>query len=93
MIQRHRSESLPFTAFAAEAAWLERVLVACLLLAAPRVLLLDGELAAAEPRRLRHTLLHTAACIIRRARRTNLRLPESWPWAPRLLAACQRLGP
>ncbi len=86
-------ERLPFTPFAANAAWLENILVACLLLAAARVLLLEGELASAEPRRLRYTLLHSAARIVRRARRTILRLPTGWPWTPQLLVAYQRLGP
>jgi hypothetical protein len=81
----------PFTAFTSNAGWLETMLTASLLLAATRQLLLDGELADAEPRRLRHTLLDCPARLIRRARQTWLRLPDSWPWTDQLLAAYRRL--
>ena len=52
-----------------------------------RLLCLDGELARAEPKTLRHRLLHAAARIVRRARRTILRLPAHWPWADELATA------
>ncbi len=81
----------PFTRFDANAAWLESMLTAALLLAATQQLLLSGELADAEPRRLRHTLLGCPARLIRRSRQTWLRLPDTWPWTPQLLAAYQRL--
>lgn len=48
---------------------------------------LTGELARAESKTLRYRLLHTAARIIHRGRRTILRLPKHWPWAPDLGAA------
>ncbi len=83
---------LPFTGFVTNAAWFQLMLVAALLLAGLQLLLLDGDLAVAEPRRLRYTLLHAAARVIRRARRTILRLPASWPWTADLLGAYQRLG-
>ena len=67
------------------------MLTASLLLAATRQLLLDGELADAEPRRLRHTLLGCPARLVRRARQTWLRLPDSWPWTDQLLDAYRRL--
>lgn len=82
----------PFTRFVANAAWLQLMLVAALLLAATQRLLLDGDLAVAEPRRLRHTLLHAAARISHRARQTWLKLPDNWPWTPQLLAAYSRLA-
>lgn len=81
----------PFTAFTSNAGWLETMLTASLLLAATRQLLLDGELADAEPRRLRHTLLSCPARLVRRTRQTWLRLPDSWPWADQLLDAYRRL--
>ena len=81
----------PFTRLAANAAWLETMLTAALLLAATRSLLLDDELAQAEPRRLRHTLLSSPARLIRRARQRWLKLPDSWPWTDQLLAAYRRL--
>jgi hypothetical protein len=81
----------PFTRLTANAGWLETMLTAALLLGATRRLLLDGELAEAEPRRLRHTLLGCPARLIRRARQRWLRLPDSWPWTHQLLGAYRRL--
>jgi hypothetical protein len=81
----------PFTRLTSNAAWLETMLVAALLLGATRRLLLDGELADAEPRRLRHTLLGCPARLVRRARQTWLRLADSWPWTHQLLAAYRKL--
>jgi hypothetical protein len=46
-------ERMPFTSFDANAAWMEMVLTAADLLAWAQRLLLDGELAVAEPRTLR----------------------------------------
>jgi hypothetical protein len=57
------------------------------------MLLLDGELAAAEPKKLRYRLLHTAAPITRTARQTRLRIAEHWPWATNLVTAYHRLPP
>jgi hypothetical protein len=42
-------------------------------------LTLDGELALAEPKRLRHRLLHTAGRLVRSGRRAKLRLARDWP--------------
>lgn len=50
-------------------------------------LCLDGDLARAEPKRLRYTLLHTAGVVVRSARQVTLRLAEGWPWADDLVAA------
>lgn len=52
--------NLPFCDFAANAAWVEVVLMAQDLLAWTRRLCLPGELAKAEPKRLRYALWHTA---------------------------------
>lgn len=41
----------------------------------------------AEPRRLRHTLLNTAAPIARHPKQTWRWLPDNWPRTPQLLAA------
>jgi Transposase DDE domain group 1 len=67
------------------------VLIAGDLLAWAKGLCLDGELAHAEPKRLRYTLLHTAAIVVRSARRTTVRIAEGWPWADDLVAAFARL--
>jgi hypothetical protein len=84
-------ERMPFTAFAANAAWLELILAAADLLAWCQTLCLDGDLARAEPRTLRYRILHTAGRLVRRGRRLLLRLPEHWPWASDLALAYQRL--
>ena len=52
---------------------------------------LGGELARAEPKRLRYTLLHAAGVLVRSARRTTLRVALGWPWADDLVAAFTRL--
>ena len=62
------------------------------LLAWTQLLLLDGEMAAAEPKKLRYRLLHVAARITRSASRTRLRIAEGWPWATDLVAAFTRLA-
>ena len=83
--------NLPFGAFAANEAWLELSLAAQDLLAHARLLCLDGELALAEPKRLRQRLLHVAGRIVHSGRRMTLRLPRGWPWAEALVAAFRRL--
>lgn len=83
--------NLPFRELAANAVWLELVLIGQDLLAWARALLLDGELARAEPKRLRYRLLHAAGRITRSGRRLRLHLPARWPWAADLLAAFARL--
>jgi hypothetical protein len=83
--------NLPFAAFEHNRVWLELSLIAQELLAWTRLLCLQGELALAEPKRLRQRLLHVAGKVVRSARRTTLRLPRSWPWAEALVAAFARL--
>jgi len=85
-------ERMPFTSFDANAAWMEMVLCAADLLVWCQQLLLDGELAVAEPRTLRYRLLHVAGRLVHRARQTWVRLPQHWPWTTDLLDAYQRLA-
>jgi len=73
-------------------AWLELALTGIDLLAWAQMLLLDGDLAKAEPKKLRYRLLHTAARLTRGGRRTWLRIAEHWPWAQDLAAAFARLA-
>ena len=54
-------------------------------------LLLGGELARCEPKRLRYRLLHIAARLAFSGRRARLRLQITWPWAGELAAAFARL--
>jgi hypothetical protein len=82
----------PSRVFAINAAWLELALTGIDLLAWTQHLLLDGDLAAAEPKTLRYRLLHVAARITRSARRTRLRLAGTWPWADQLVTAFRRLA-
>jgi hypothetical protein len=57
-----------------------------------QTLALIGELARAEPKKLRYRLLHTAGRLAFHARKAILRLPRSWPWAGELAAAFARLA-
>lgn len=83
--------NLPFRAFAHNALWLELVLIAQDLTSWAQTLTLTGDLARAEPKRLRYRLLHVAARITRSGRRVQLHLPAGWPWARELVAAFARL--
>lgn len=83
--------SMPFASFAHNEAWLEVSLIAQAILRWNALLCLEGDLALAEPKRVRQRLLHVAGRIVRSSRRTTLRLPRSWPWADALVAAFARL--
>ncbi len=83
--------NLPHHAFEHNQTWLELSLIAQDLLAWTKSICLAGELAKAEPKRLRHRLLHTAGRIVRHGRRTRLRLQANWPWATTLVTAFARL--
>ena len=81
----------PFQQFALNEVWLQIVLLAHDLIVWTQALLLDGELAKAEPKRLRHRLLHVAARLAFSGRRAKLRLQHDWPWASELAAAFAKL--
>ncbi len=83
--------NLPSWSFAINEAWLQLSLTALDLFAWSRLLLLDGDLASAEPKRLRYCLLHTAGIVIRSSRQRWLRLADNWPWAGQLVAAFGRV--
>src|SRR3954447_6667262 len=82
---------LPFKQFALNQVWLEIVMLAHDLIVWTQALLLDGELATAEPKRLRYRLLHVAGRLAFHGRRTKLRLQDTWPWAAELVAAFAKL--
>ncbi len=82
----------PSREYAINQAWLELALTGIDLTAWMRMLLLDGALALAEPKKLRYRLLHVAARITRSARRTRLNIAENWPWAKQLATAFERLA-
>jgi hypothetical protein len=83
--------NMPFRDFAHNQVWLQIVRLAHDLIAWTQRLLLTGELAKAEPKRLRYRLLHVAARLAFHARTATLRLPTSWPWAQHLATAFERL--
>ena len=83
--------NLPFRDFAHNQVWLAIVQLAHNLIAWTQRLLLTGELATAEPKRLRYRLLHVAARLAFHARTATLRLPACWPWADQLATAFKRL--
>jgi hypothetical protein len=80
-----------FKEFALNEVWLEIVLLAHDLIVWTQALLLDGELAKAEPKRLRYRLLHVAARLAFHGRRGRLRLQHDWRWATELVAAYRKL--
>jgi Transposase DDE domain group 1 len=83
--------NLPSAHFAINSAWVQLVLIAQDLLAWTKLLCLDGELARAEPKRLRYTVLHAAGIIVRSGRRTRLCIAAGWPWSNQLVNAFTRV--
>ena len=83
--------NLPFGGYVANEAWLQLILIALDLTAWTQRLCLDGTLVAAEPKKLRYRLWHTAARIVTSGRTTTVRLDRNWPWAAALAAAFKRL--
>jgi Transposase DDE domain group 1 len=82
---------LPFKAFALNEVWIEIVMLAHDLIVWTQALCLDGELAKAEPKRLRYRLLHLAARLAFSGRRAKLHLPTAWPWTEALKTAFEKL--
>ncbi len=84
-------QNLPFRDLEHNRVWLKLVALAHDLLVWTQTLLFNGELAKAEPKRLRYRLLHTAARLAISGRQARLRLQATWPWATDLAAAFTRL--
>src|SRR5207249_1393355 len=76
----------PFKEFTLNEVWLEIVALAHDLIVWTQALVLDGELARAEPKRLRYRLMHVAGRLAFHGRRGRLRLQHDWPWATELAA-------
>jgi hypothetical protein len=72
-------------------AWLTAALTAATLLAWLKLLALDGDLARAEPKTLRYRILHSAARLARSGRRRRLKIDATWPWAPAIVTAWNRV--
>jgi Transposase DDE domain group 1 len=81
----------PFKEFALNEVWLGIVMLAHDLIVWTQALLLDGELAKAEPKRLRYRLLHVAGRLAFSGRRARLHLDHDWPWVAELTAAFHKL--
>ena len=82
--------NLPFRDFEHNRVWLMLVGIAHDLLVWTQRLLLTGELARCEPKRLRYRLLHVAARLAFHARKATLRIHAAWPWAQALVDAFTR---
>ena len=85
------ARNLPYKSAAANAVWLQIVMLAQLLTTHLQRLALHGDLAVAEPKRLRLRVFATAARLNRTGRRRILDLDKGWPWTKDILAAAQRL--
>jgi len=82
--------NLPFRDFEHNRVWLALVLIAHDLIAWTQRLTLTGDLARAEPKRLRYRLLHVAGRLAFHARAAILRINARWPWAHVLVEAFAR---
>jgi len=85
-------ERFPFRNLDANRAWLQLVCTAADLVRWFQHSVCTGPLARAEPKRLRWTLWHTPARIVRRAGRTIVRIIDGWPTASDLLNAHHRIN-
>jgi hypothetical protein len=83
--------NLPFRDLCPNENWFALVLAAMDLVAWTKGICLEGDLRLAEPKRLRFTLLHVGARLVRNGRRLILRVQRSWPWAEQLDLAFRRL--
>ncbi len=81
----------PSASFAFNQAWLAASLTAATLLVWLRLLALDGPLAKAEPMTLRYCILHAAARLTRSGRQSRLKIAATWPWAPAIVTAWDRI--
>lgn len=84
-------ERFPFRDLDANRAWMQVVCLAADLVRWFQQLCCTGELATAEPKRLRWSLWHTPARIVRRAGRDVIRIIDGWPTTSDLLDAHQRI--
>lgn len=85
-------ERFPFTSLDANKAWLFLVCLGADLVRWFQLLCLAGRLAKAEPKTLRWQLWHTPGRVVRRARRTIVRILDDWPEANQLHRAYRRLA-
>lgn len=74
---------LPSRAFAINQAWCTTAAIAVDLTCWLQLIGLDGDLATAEPERLRYRVLHTAARLVHGQRRRHLRIHQRGRGSPR----------
>ena len=84
-------ERFPFRDLDANRAWMQTVCLAADLVRWFQHLCCTGHLATAEPKRLRWTLWHTPARIVRRAGRDVMRIIDGWPTTTDLIDAHRRI--
>ena len=84
-------ERFPFTNLDANRAWMQLVCLAADLVRWFQHLCCTGELVTAEPKRMRWSLWHTPARIVRRTGRDIVRIIDAWPTTSDLLDAHQRI--
>jgi hypothetical protein len=72
--------------------WVQIVMLAHDLIVWTQALALAGELANAEPKRLRYRLMHIAAPLAFSGRQAELHLPAAWTWTEALRAAFEKLN-
>ena len=80
-------ERFPFTDLDANRAWMQTVCLAADLVRWFQHLCCHGALATAEPKRLRWSLWHTPARIVRRAGRDIIRIIDNWPTTSDIIGA------
>jgi hypothetical protein len=85
-------ERFPFTDLNANKAWLQLVCGAADLVRWFQQLCCTGPLATAQPKRLRWTLWHTPARIVKRAGRVIMRIIDDWPTTHDLLEAHRHIA-
>ncbi len=93
---RHAKDSglgrFPSREFKINTAWSVATAISADLIAWLRLLALTGDLATAEPKKLRYRLLHVPARLTTGGRRRRLRLPKTWPWAKAITTAFARIA-
>jgi hypothetical protein len=85
-------ERMPFTSFEANSAWLQEVCLAADLVRWFQLLCLEGTWRDARPKALRWDVFHAPGRIVRRARRTIVRVLSGWATADVLLGAYRRIA-
>jgi hypothetical protein len=81
----------PFTVLNNNENWFTMVLLAADLVRWFQLLCLDGPWRQARPKTLRWGIFHAPARLVRRARRTIVRIIDDWPTADVILTAYQRI--